>query len=195
MRRAFRTVRTQPATTAGRHATSSAVSEFHEASGHGAPGGMQGLARQDVIATVRAELLLAAAPEVVFTFLANLRNHRRMSDRYLRLTRLFPDQQGAWIVIGAPLGLRRTARTVLTSACAPAWLVGTAAVGRRTSALVRWSIERRGECSRVALTATVLDAGRLDRLLLALGGRWWLRRRFECALARLAQAFGATDNR
>jgi hypothetical protein len=143
-----------------------------------------------VVATVSAERLLPAAPEVVFAFLAELANHRQIADRYLYLQRLSPDQRSAWIVISAPLGLRRTARTVLTSSCAPEWLAGTAAVGSRTQAQVRWNLESRGAGTRVALTATVLNAGGFDRLLLACGGQWWLRRCFQSALGRLAQAVG-----
>lgn len=142
----------------------------------------------NVVATVSAERLLATAPEIVFAFLAELANHRQITDRYLRLQRLSADQRSASIVISVPLGLYRTARTSLTSTCAPKWLVGTAAIGSRTRAQVRWNLEPCGDRTRVTLVATVLDAGGFDRLLLAFGGRWWLERRFESALVHLTRA-------
>jgi hypothetical protein len=44
---------------------------------------------------------------------------------------------------------------------------------------------------RVRLAAKVRSAGPLDRLLLAAGGRAWLRRRFTVTLSRLAQTVAA----
>jgi hypothetical protein len=43
--------------------------------------------------------------------------------------------------------------------------------------------------TEVRLEATVTRARLPDRLLLALGGRWWLRRRFRATLTRLIEHF------
>ena len=41
------------------------------------------------------------------------KNRWHLKDRYPRLERLSADRQGGRIVIGTPLGLRRTARTTV----------------------------------------------------------------------------------
>jgi hypothetical protein len=139
---------------------------------------------------MRAQRVLDHGAEQVYAFLARLENHPRLSDRYLRLEALRPDGRGALISIRAPGGLRRTARTTVTTSVAPRRFGGTAVAGARTRAHVCWTIEPRPRGSRVALEADVLAAGPLDRTLLALGGRWWLRRRFQRVVARLERALG-----
>jgi hypothetical protein len=52
---------------------------------------------------------------------------------------------------------------------------------------VRWTIEPDGDGSLVTLSATVDRATALDRAVLALGGRRWLRRGFRAALAQLGR--------
>jgi hypothetical protein len=73
----------------------------------------------------------------------------------------------------------------------PSGFGGTAAVGRRTVAYVHWGIDGAGTGSHVTLTATIVRAGALDRLLLLLGGRWWLARSFDRAVELLAAALSA----
>jgi hypothetical protein len=138
-----------------------------------------------VTTVVGAERVVAYAPSTVYAYLARLANHYQLGDRYLRLASIDVDQRGGQIVIGSPVGIRRTASTKVTTAFAPERLGGTASVGRRTRADVVWTIEPAGDHSRVTLRATVLSAGPVDRALIALGGRWWLRRRFRAALTRL----------
>lgn len=140
---------------------------------------------------LRAEREIRQQPEQVFAFLAELRNHWRLDDRLLRLERLDTGAGASRIVIRGPLGLRRTARIRLTELEPPRCVVGDAQVGRRTHARVTWTIAPRGEGSRVAVEAAVLRAGPLDRVLLAAGGRWWMRRRFARVLAQLARALDA----
>jgi hypothetical protein len=146
------------------------------------------------IATVRAERVIGHSPNAVYTFLERLQNHAQLGDRYLRLTSVRADGTGAWIVIGSPVGIRRTARTAVTGLRTDEYLAGTAAVGRVTRANVRWDIEAQGaraEDSLVVLEAAVLSASTIDRLLLAAGGRRWLHRRFRHALLRLSDALAA----
>lgn len=138
--------------------------------------------------TLSAERALRQLPEQVYAFLAELENHWRLDDRLLRLERINHGDLGSRIVIGGPLGLRRTARIRLTEAEPPRRVVGAAQVGRRTRARVTWTITPRAAGSHVRVEAVVLRAGTLDRLLLAAGGRWWMRRRFQRALVQLARA-------
>jgi hypothetical protein len=56
---------------------------------------------------------------------------------------------------------------------------------------VSWTLAGRFGQTRVQLAAEVEQATQLDRLLLALGGRAWLRRRFAFGLERLAARFAA----
>lgn len=127
-------------------------------------------------------------PERVYAFIARLDNHWHLDDRYLRLEHVSPDRREGRIVIRTPLGLRRTARTTVTTACEPTRFGGTATVGRRTTASVNWNIESHEDGADIALEAKVLAARPLDRLLLVLGGSRWLRCRFHRVLNHLADA-------
>ncbi|HEX8086655.1 MAG TPA: SRPBCC family protein [Solirubrobacteraceae bacterium] len=143
--------------------------------------------------TIRARRRVGHPPERVFAFLAELDNHWQLGDRYLRLESVDDDRRGARVGIRTPWGVRRTARTAVAIALSPRRFGGTASIGRRTLAHVWWAIEPRGSAeSLVALEATIDRASPLDRVLLALGGRWWLERRFDRAVARLDDALPAS---
>jgi Polyketide cyclase / dehydrase and lipid transport len=144
------------------------------------------------VATVTSALLMRAPAQVVYAFLSRLPNHGLITGRRLRLESVTADGTGARIAMRGPLGIRRTARTRVTDLQPPRGFGGTAAVGRRTEAYVQWTIERAGTGSLVTLTATILRAGAVDRLLLALGGRHWLAHSFDRALALLAVAVEST---
>ena len=60
-----------------------------------------------------------------------------------------------------------------------------------TRARVSWTLAGRLAQTRVLLKAEIEQAQPLDRLLLALGGRAWLRRSFDRTLERLARRFEA----
>ena len=139
-------------------------------------------------ASLAAETLLPHPPEHVYAFLARLENHWLLHDRYLRLEQLSADGRGSRIVIHTPLGVHRTACATVTTTHDPDLLGGTATIGRHTTARVNWTIERQARGASVELKATILTASTLDKLQLALGGRWWLQRRFHRVLARLADA-------
>jgi hypothetical protein len=139
-----------------------------------------------IAVTVSASRVVPHAPERVYAFVARLDNHWRLSDPGLRLAAV--DEQGGVIVIGGPFGLRRTARTTVTTAHEPHRFGGVARVGQRTSAHAQWRIEPDSDGTRVALESTIARTGALDRILLTLGGRWWLRRSFTRVLGRLALA-------
>jgi hypothetical protein len=100
------------------------------------------------------------------------------------------DRRGAAITIRGPGGLRRTALTEVTTADAPRAFGGTVTTSTATHAGAWWTIEPSERGSRVALQATIAPRG-LDRLLLALGGHWWLERRCERVVARLDSAIAS----
>lgn len=136
--------------------------------------------------TVSAARVVPHSPERVYALVADIENHWHFSDRYLRLEGIDDGRRGGRIVIAGPLGLRRTARTTVTTEHAPHAFGGVAAVGSRTRAVAHWRIEPAERGARVVLESTVSSLGAFDRLLLTLGGRWWLRRGFARVLARLA---------
>lgn len=134
----------------------------------------------------------------VFEFLADLRNHWRLEGRFVELDHLDGASEGAAtggrVRIRGPLGLSRGARTRVLSTTPPAGgtpgrLRGEAAIGRRTRGRVQWEIDPLDQRrSRVTLSAVVDRAGAADALLLALGGRRWLRSVFDGALSNLPHA-------
>jgi len=102
------------------------------------------------------------------------------------------DGRGGLITMRGPVGLRRTARVELGRLLEPSYLSGLAHVGRETRAHVSWRIASHATITYVVLTATVVAAGPLDRALLAIGARRWLRRRFERVLQKLDVALGGS---
>jgi hypothetical protein len=140
------------------------------------------------VATVAATAPISAPARAVYDFLERLPNHALITGSGLRLEGVTADGRGARIALRGPLGIRRTARTCVTRLHRPRHFGGTAEVGRRTVAYVHWTIDHAETGSLVTLTATILRAGPLDRLLLALGGRRWLARSFERAIALLGTA-------
>lgn len=146
------------------------------------------------VATVTAATPTRAAAPAVYDFLERLSNHALITGSGLRLQGVADDGRGARIALRGPLGIRRTARTCVTCLRRPRHFGGTAAVGRHTVAYVHWTIDRTGSGSLVTLSATILRAGPLDRLLLVLGGRRWLTRSFQRAVMLLGTAVeAATD--
>jgi hypothetical protein len=134
---------------------------------------------------VRASGHLPVAPERVYAFLADLDNHWRLIDRWAQIDGVSSDGLGATVRLSGPFGVRRTARTRVLAAVAPRELEGEARVGRRTVGRVHWSLRPDDDGTLVELSATVPQASRLDRALLGLGGRHWLRHRFAAALRQL----------
>lgn len=151
-----------------------------------APAGIVGC-----VQSLSAERVIRQEPEQVYEFLAELENHWRLDDRLLRLECLDTGTGASRIAIRGPLGLRRTARIRLTDTEPARRVTGAAEVGRDTRARVTWTITPRERGSCVGVEATVLSAGALDRLLLAVGGRRWMRRRFARVLDQLAHALEA----
>ena len=143
---------------------------------------------------IRAAGVVPAPPEAVFEHLADLRTHWALTDGRVRLTERPPGNasRGGAVRMRGPLGIRRQAVTEVSSSEPPRRLVGRARIGRRTEAQIRWRLEPAGErMTLVELSADIVAAGTVDRLLLALGARAWLRLLFRRVLGRLA-ALGPT---
>jgi hypothetical protein len=151
---------------------------------------------------IQAEAVMPAAPEAVFDYLARLDHHWQLMDDAVDVISLDGDGAAgpdrAVVRLHGPLGIGRIARTQVLDAQRPRVLRGRAGIGhpedggRVTEGEVRWLLEpaEGGAATRVFLRARVLRAGVIDRLILALGGRAWMRARFRAALERLAQALG-----
>jgi hypothetical protein len=147
-------------------------------------------------ADVEAVAVVPARCEDVFAFLADLENHWRLTGRFVEVIDLSgaPGRpaDGGRVRIRGPLGLRRTAATRVAAVRAPRLIIGTAELPSGTRARVSWSLAGHLDSTRVRLAAGLERAGVLDRALLALGGRWWLRRQFASTLERLAAAMAAS---
>jgi hypothetical protein len=143
------------------------------------------------VTAIEAAAVVPAPRDAVFGFLSELENHWALEERFelVRLTSSNGDApDGGRVRIRGPLGMGRTAFTRVVSVEPPARLAGTATLGRRTRAEVSWTLsDARGCTTLVRLSAVVAAAGPLDRLLLAVGGRAWLERRFAALLARLSE--------
>ena len=136
---------------------------------------------------------LPVGPEEAFAFLSRPHNHRRLATARIALRELDVtgdgELRGAVMVLRGPLWLRRPARTRVLSMRRPAHLAGTARVGSGTEVEVRWDLAGAGtsaEATVAVLTATVTRVAIAERLLLAVGGRGWVRRLFAATLERLA---------
>jgi uncharacterized protein YndB with AHSA1/START domain len=142
----------------------------------------------DVIA---ASATVEAPPREVFAFLAAMHNHWTLAGRRIELLELRQDAAGhgtGVVLMRGPLGIRRHARTRVLQVREPASLAGIAEIGPGTRAAVRWQLEPLArERTRVSLSASVLAAGPVDRLLLRAGGRRWLRHVFAATLRLLGE--------
>jgi hypothetical protein len=132
---------------------------------------------------------IGAPRGAIFAFLERLENHAALGGGSVELLLAEgpPATAGAALVrLRGPLGIRRTASTAILRTELPGSISGRATIGPQTRAHISWDIEPVPDGSAVTLRATVEAAAPRDRLLLALGGRWWLRRRFASALTFLS---------
>ena len=136
---------------------------------------------------IEASRVVPAAPEAVFGFLAKLENHWKLTGRWVEAVAI--DDGSGRVRIHGPLGLRRTAKTTVVDAHPSHVMHGTAELSGGTLARIAWELHEDAEGTAVRLSADVDHAKRGDRLLLALGGRAWLRRHFGAILERLADQF------
>jgi uncharacterized protein YndB with AHSA1/START domain len=137
---------------------------------------------------IEASRVVGATPEAVFRFLSSLDNHWQLTGRWVEAVAI-EDGSGR-VRIRGPLGIHRTARTTVVDAKPDHLIDGTAELSGGTRARIAWELNEDADGTAVRLSAQVEHAAIPDRLLLALGGRAWMRRRFDAILARLDQQFG-----
>ena len=140
--------------------------------------------------TVSAERVVQAPQPAVFAYLADLEQHWQLADRFIEVVSLERPTgggpaEGGVVRVRGPLGLGRSVHTRVVEIEPPVRIAGTAAVGRRTHAHVTWTLGPSGTATAVRLEAVVERAGALDSILLAAGGRAWMRRRFSALLETL----------
>ena len=136
---------------------------------------------------IQASRVVSASPEAVFAFLSDLENHWKLTGRWVEAV-VLEDSNGR-VRIHGPLGLRRTARTTVVDSQPSHVIHGTAELSGGTRATVAWELGEDAGGTAVRLSAEVDHAAPPDRLLLALGGRAWMTRRFEAILERLDGQF------
>lgn len=133
--------------------------------------------------------LVEASPEEVFAFLCDLENHWMLADRFVEVLSLDGAGDGALggrVRVRGPLALGRTATTRVVTQEPSRSIAGTAELSGGTKALVCWTLTPEGDVTRVQLAAHLERVGPLDRFLLALGGRRWIRNRFRSIIRTLA---------
>ena len=144
---------------------------------------------------------MAASPQALFEFLSDLERHWLLDDRFVEVLTLerapgTGRAVGGSVRVRGPCGLARTARTHVVDSSPHTRMSGTAEVGRHTRAQVTWTLTPDGGMTLVRLEAAIQRIGPGDALLLALGGRGWMRRRFGAILATLERrALGAAQSR
>jgi hypothetical protein len=140
---------------------------------------------------IAASTHVSAPRPLVFAFLADRNNHWHLAGRSLEpleIGQTGAGQLAGVVAIWGPLGVRRRARTRVVTVDEPELLAGVAELAGGTTADVRWELVDAGERGTlIELSATVTAASPLDRLLLALGGRLWMRRVFARTLDLLAR--------
>ena len=132
---------------------------------------------------IHASRVVRASAEAVFAFLSDLENHWKLTGRWVEAVAL-ADSNGS-VRIHGPFGLRRTARTTVVDATPNTVMHGTAELSGGTRALIAWELSPASGGTAVRLSANVEQAALPDRMLLGLGGRVWMARRFDAILARL----------
>jgi hypothetical protein len=134
------------------------------------------------VRTIEARRRVDRPREELWNELADLRSHWDLAGRWVEPLEL--RDNGGTVRVRGPFGLHRTIHTRLTELRAPECVVGEASSGS-TLAAIRWDLEAGSAGTDVSLRADVVRATWLDRALLAAGGAWWMRSRFDATLKRL----------
>jgi hypothetical protein len=131
---------------------------------------------------VVARRLVPRPADELYALLADLRGHWDLAGRWVHALELRAD--GGTVRVRGPVGLRRTVSTELVALDAPQRVAGLAHSGA-TRAAISWDLAPSDGGTLVTLRADLLQTGPLDGLLLTLGGRAWMKRRFAATLQRL----------
>jgi Polyketide cyclase / dehydrase and lipid transport len=145
-------------------------------------------AHEDTI-TISAQRRVPAGADETFAFLASPSTHRRLQVRGIASLSLDGDDllSGGAAVLRGPLHVQRTVRTRVALVQPPTRLAGSVLADSGTAAHVSWTLHAQPDgTTLVELTAVLGPISRADRVLLAAGGRSWIRRLFSATLRRLA---------
>ena len=143
---------------------------------------------EDVVASVT----VGAARSEIFEFLERLENHCALAEAKAEIVGFegpAEARSAGRVVLRGPAGVHREARIRLTDRAKPAWIAGTAVTGPKTIARIRWDLSGKDGRTQVTLRVRVVETSVADRVLLAIGGRRWLRGLFEQALQSLKARF------
>jgi uncharacterized protein YndB with AHSA1/START domain len=138
------------------------------------------------VSAIAAKRVIGVPRDRVFEFLADLDNHWLLADRFIEVVEL-NGGSGGRVRLQGPLGLRRTAATRVDEMSRPAYVRGSASIGRGTSGHVRWTLDDHRDGTLVELEVSPDRMGPLDSLLLRAGGRRWLAGVFDRILVRLEE--------
>ena len=136
---------------------------------------------------IEATARVPRSPEALFRHLADLENHWDLADRWVEVVSVNGSADGGVVRLHGPLGLNRTATTTVERVERLRLIEGSARIGRATVGRVRWTLDPDGSGTVVSLSAELVRASGLDRMIWTLGGRAWLRSRLGLTLERLAQ--------
>jgi uncharacterized protein YndB with AHSA1/START domain len=136
--------------------------------------------------SIAASRVVSAPPARAFSFLSEIENHWPLASSLVSIDGV--DGKSGHIVVHGPLGVKKRAHTRLTRVDEPAGIVeGVAEDDDGTLAAVTWRVAPAAEASRVALEVDLRRVAPLDRVLLLLGGRRWLRRCLRRTLDNLEE--------
>jgi uncharacterized protein YndB with AHSA1/START domain len=138
-----------------------------------------------------ADAVVGAPPSQIYPLLCDLDQHRHLTDDGMRILRLEGEEgrrTGGLVELRGPMGIKRLVRTSVSGAEPGKRLWGTALTEQGAKAHVDWRLQpRHGERTTVEVRIEVQAARWPERLLLALGGRTWLRARMRAALRRMGE--------
>jgi hypothetical protein len=146
-------------------------------------------ARKREIVSVRREISIPR--HEAFMFLRDLENHWALTGAAIAIRELsgpFGARTGAVVRLRGPLGLGRSARTLVLEATEPCSMLGLAEVGGGTLAAIGWRLDESATGTLVELRAEIVRLAPLDRVLWRLGARRWMLRLFARTLAALEEA-------
>ena len=135
---------------------------------------------------------IAASCEDAFVLLSDLDRHRLLTDAGIAILSLEGPpgaRRGGTVELRGPAGLRRRARTEVQGAQHPRRLWGVATSDTGSVASLEWLLSPAGDGATVEARLHVTPRHWRDRLLLSLGGRWWLKGRLHAAIGRLGAIY------
>jgi hypothetical protein len=144
---------------------------------------------------IEAERKVAASRQSVHEFLADVASHAVLSDSSIELLEA-DDRHGrsrGVVRVNPPLPIDRTVVTEMREKGDPVKVEGVARMGRRVVAEIVWELQSCDGGTSVTLRATLGRTRFRDRVLLWLGGAYWLKRRFCRVLRRLERSLSEPE--